>query len=97
VTLPFFSLDELLANASAYGDRAGESVRAAYLGVLPWGTLAERQRALDLALLLLPIKKAHEYCQLSQAIGHAEGNPHLAFVLTDGVRRWEAAAAKGLP
>jgi hypothetical protein len=66
------------------------SVRRAYLEALPWGSFVQRNRALDLALLLLPIKKANEYRQLDQAIGRMAGNRHLALILTDAVRRWEA-------
>jgi hypothetical protein len=66
------------------------SVHRANLEALPWGSFVQRNRALDLALLLLPIKKANEYRQLDQAIGRMAGNRHLALILTDAVRRWEA-------
>jgi hypothetical protein len=93
VTLPFLSLGELLANASTYSNTTVASVRRAYLEALPWGSFVQRARALDLALLLLPIKKAHEYRQLDRAIGREAGNRHLALILTDVVHRWEAVAS----
>ncbi|MDQ6671540.1 MAG: phosphotransferase [Chloroflexota bacterium] len=89
VTVPFFSLDELLASTASYGESGVAGVRTAYLEALPWKSFVQRERALSLALLLLPIKKADEYRQLDQAIGREAGNRHLALILTEAVRRWE--------
>ena len=104
---PFFSLDRLLADARRLDhprDSAPEAdaiaalasvteriVRDAYIDALPWGDRAARERALDLALLLAPLKAAHEAEAFADALGWDGGHPRLtAWHLARALRRWEA-------
>jgi hypothetical protein len=91
--LPFFSLDRLLYDArridlpdEPFPPAAGAqtmtpsmiAVREAYISALPWATLQERRRAATLALLLAPIKAAHENRVFDDARGRSGGNAFLA-------------------
>jgi aminoglycoside phosphotransferase (APT) family kinase protein len=91
VGLPFFSLDRLLEDARALG--ASIAVRDAYLGALPWKSLRERRRALEVALALAPIKVAHECLVFWRARGRPSGNPYLTdFFALRALRRRVSAA-----
>ncbi|MFN8516777.1 MAG: phosphotransferase [Thermomicrobiales bacterium] len=111
---PFFSLDRLLADARRLDyprDSAPEAdaiaalasvteriVRDAYIDALPWGDRAARERALDLALLLAPLKAAHEAEAFADALGWDDGHPRLtAWHLARALRRWEAVATPSAP
>jgi hypothetical protein len=94
VSCPLFSLHELLDTARGLGGApAAGAVRRAYVDALPWGAGPQRERALDLALALVPAKKAATYVCRDRAIGRTEGNRHLAAVLTAGLHAWEALTA----
>jgi hypothetical protein len=106
--LPGLSMDRLLDDARALDEERGHvpphwdggryspaelAVRDAYLRVLPWGSLADRQRAFDLALCLAPIKTTHE----GRVFGIAQGWPNgaagqAAQLLTKACRRWATHA-----
>lgn len=100
---PFFSIDKLLADAEGAplpqplpaaigrGDNVA-AVRSSYLEALPWKTRAERERALDVALCLGPIRYAWEDAVFAEAVGWpvepvAEV---IAWWLTRALCRWEA-------
>jgi hypothetical protein len=95
VSCPFFSMDQVLDDVRALDQAHAEAwepqVRRAYLDVLPWGDAEGRERAFELAMLLLPVKKAYEYIQTDRALGAVEGNRHLTAILHEAVQRWEAA------
>lgn len=96
---PFFALDKLLIAAEEQ-DRAAESdpirastqaaIRAAYLDELPWGSRAERERAMDLARLLTPIRNAHADLRFADALGW-DPSDQVAMWMTLALRRWEAS------
>lgn len=105
VGLPYFSLDRLLDDARELDVQRGivpphwpgftspgESVvRLAYLRALPWGTLAERSRALDLALCLAPIKTLQESQVFAQAQGwRRSSHAQAASLLAKACARWQA-------
>lgn len=108
LSLPFFSLDRLLDDAraldaprgrqaaSSYSPTVGPTeriVRDAYLQALPWQTLAQRERALDAALCLAPIKAAYEGLLFAQALGWPEGMPLVtAWAVDRALVRWETLA-----
>jgi hypothetical protein len=102
---PFFSLDRLLDDARVLDGAApltaGDTpplitpselaLRAAYQDALPWGTPSGRERALDLALCVAPIKTAYEGILLAEALGWEEGMPHIAaWALGRALARWRA-------
>ena len=91
LSCPFFSLDRLLDDARELSGENGErQLRAAYLDALPWGMRAARERALDLALCLSPLKHAHEAMRLADALGWSEGAPHIcAWALARALPRWQ--------
>ena len=104
---PHVSLDRLLDDAREIDEQAGRvarhaavryspselAVRDAYLGSLPWGSLAEREDAFDLALCLAPIKTAHEGRVFAQAQGWANGVVgQAAMLLAKTCRRWSTFA-----
>lgn len=67
---PFFSIDKLLADAEeAFPPSHVAEVRQAYLSALPWKTRVERERALDVALCLGPIRYAWEDKLFAEAVG----------------------------
>jgi hypothetical protein len=101
---PLFSLDVLLAYAQDWEksvqhglhlDRERKTaewlaVRDAYLEALPWGSLAERRRAFELALCLSPIRYAYSEWVMAVEHGHqscfAEDS---AWWLMRACRRWQ--------
>ncbi len=90
---PFFSLERLLDDARGY-DAVG-AVRDAFLDALPWQTRERRERALDLALRLAPIKLAYEGEIFAEARGWAGGHPRLtAWCMARALQRWEALDAR---
>jgi Phosphotransferase enzyme family len=105
VGLPFFSLDRLLEDAReldvqrgvvplhwpGFTSPAEQVVRLAYLRALPWGTLAQRSRALDLALCLAPIKTLQESQVFARAQGWRRSSPEqAASLLAKACARWPA-------
>jgi hypothetical protein len=94
ISLPFFSLDRLLDDAHERAGVAGvRALRAAYVEALPWGTRAELERALTVALCLAPIKHAYECLRLAEALGWDEGCPHVsAWALGRALPRWKRLA-----
>jgi hypothetical protein len=112
LSLPFFSLDRLLNDARELdlGERQAWSVgpdtpldtpselalRDAYLAALPWGTVAERERAFTLAMALAPIKTAYEGIVLGQALRRdADSSFGITWALARAVPRWEALGLAG--
>lgn len=95
LSCPYFSLDRLLDDARELaGDDGERCLRAAYLDALPWGTRAARERALDLALCLSPLKHAYEAQRLAAALGWPEGAPHItAWALARVLPRWQSITA----
>ncbi|MGZ6321517.1 MAG: hypothetical protein ACXWQR_19715 [Ktedonobacterales bacterium] len=100
LSCPFFSLDRLLDDAREL-DGLGESgadpspterlLRDAYLDALPWHTRDRRERALNLALCLAPIKTAYEGILLAEALDWDEGMPNVtAWALGRALPRWSA-------
>lgn len=100
ISCPFFSLDRLLDDAREL-DGLAESgdvptpterlLRDAYLDALPWQTRGRRERALDLALCLAPIKTAYEGILLAEALDWDEGMPNVtAWALARALPRWAA-------
>lgn len=91
---PFFSLDLLLDDAQELaGDEGERDLRAAYLDALPWSTPVARERALDLALCLSPLKHAYEALRFAEALGWLEGAPHItAWALARALPRWQSLA-----
>jgi hypothetical protein len=67
LTNPFFSVVQWMQRTGPCGDVA----RGAYLDALPWGTRPQRERALELAVLLCDIKNGH----VGEVIRDAEGFP----------------------
>lgn len=66
------------------------AVRAAYLAALPWGTEDERLKAFDAAMILAPIKTAHEGRSFAAARGWQNGIPfQAAMLLSRTLRRCE--------
>jgi hypothetical protein len=65
LTCPFFSVVQWMHRTGP----CGEAARDAYLAALPWGTRAQRERALELAVLLHDIKDYHTL----EVIRDAEG------------------------
>lgn len=100
----FFSLDVLLAYGQDW-DRSVRhglhldqehktaewlALRDAYLEALPWGAMAERRRAFDLALCLSPIRYA--YSEWIMAVEHNHQNyfaEDFAWWLMRACRRWQ--------
>lgn len=104
---PFFTLEQLLVNARVLDQEAapvreqrlnslGETpsqraVRHAYLEALPWKTYAERERALELAGYLWPIKDAFICKAFTLALGRDDAFSELtAIVMARALRRWES-------
>lgn len=92
LSCPYFSLDRLLDDAfERAGDAGTQRLRAAYIEALPWSSLVERARALDLALCLSPLKHAYEALQFADALGWSEGAPLVtAWALARALPRWRA-------
>jgi hypothetical protein len=105
LSCPFFSIDRLLEDARAHDARrssaskrrrdwlgsspAERSVRDAYLETLPWQTREWRERALELALCLSPIKAAYEGKVFAEALRWEHGCPWLAAsAMITALRRW---------
>ena len=104
---PFFSLEQLLDNARALDEEGGPArdqgvnpcaqrssaaaVRRAYLDALPWKTYGQRERALELAGYLWPIKDAM-ICKADMlALGQERRWSELTGVdMARALRRWEA-------
>lgn len=87
---PFFAIDKLLlATGKLAGDAGMDFVREAYLDSLPWGTKRERRRALDLALLLSPIRNADADLRFADALGW-DPTAQIAGWVGLALRRWDA-------
>lgn len=101
---PFFSLDVLLAFAQDYeqnfaegleirSERETESTQAlrrAYVEALPWGTLAERERAFDVAMCLSPIRYAYAEGVLARKLRQEEvWAEDMAWWITRALCRWQ--------
>lgn len=67
LTCPYFSIKQWMTRTGP----CGQAARDAYLDALPWGTHAQRARALELAVRLLEIKDCHAL----EVIRDAEGFP----------------------
>jgi hypothetical protein len=104
---PFFSLEQLLDNARALDtegapaqaqcvDHLGErsstmAVRDAYLDALPWKTYSQRERALELAGYLWPIKDASICKSDMLALGQERRFSELTAVdMARALQRWES-------
>lgn len=64
------------------------AVRQAYIEVLPWGTLAERGHAVDVALCLSPLKALHEGKMAEDALGQKTASPLTAWAVSRALQRW---------
>lgn len=97
VSCPFFSIDRLLDDARELGVSTAErAVRDAYINALPWHTPTERNRALDLALCLSPLKLAYECKRFTNALGREQAFSRLtAFCMSRALQRWQAMDVVG--
>ena len=99
---PFLSVERLLVGAwhldtgggpGPWGYLAGtpsqEAVRASYLGVIPWGTQAEREHAFDIAMCLAVVKEMHHEWKWAEIMGWKDGNPEWTAQLIS--RLWQHA------
>jgi hypothetical protein len=110
LSCPLFSLDRLLNDAreldlgeeaawSSYTNRplytpSELALRNAYLHALPWGVRSDRARAFELAMLLAPIKTAHESLIFADALGWGnEPSLAAAWSVSRMLARWPAASS----
>ncbi|NKB72174.1 MAG: hypothetical protein GKR89_34280 [Candidatus Latescibacteria bacterium] len=71
-------------------DRCEMAVRQAYLDALPWQNPAARERGLDLALSLAPVKYAYESVLFNGSLSRPQGHPgETAWYMRKGLERWQ--------
>ena len=107
VGLPFFSLERLFEDAlildeGAVIKREGglnlsptqEALRKEFVYSFDVRTQAERERALNLALCLSPLKRILDTLYVDNAVGRTQGNPELAAkCVSTALGRWQAFSA----
>lgn len=104
LSCPFFSLDRLLDSAHNLDaerrlQQAGQEyslisteqqVRQMYVDTVPWQTRQQRERAIDLAISLAPIKTCFECAIFAQATGWAHMPMVAAWHIGRTLPRWNA-------
>lgn len=91
ISCPVFSVDRLLDDARELGISGAERcVRDAYIEAIPWYDVTQRDRALDLALCLSPIKSAYECKRFTKALNRGQAFSSLtAFCMNRALNRWK--------
>lgn len=102
IGLPFFSLESLFLDAQTLDDpssRGGklnltptqDALRKEFIYSFDVKTQALRERALDLALTLAPLKRMLDTLYVDEAVGRTQGNPDLAAqCIVTALSRWKA-------
>ena len=72
-----------------------QAIRQAYVAAIPWRSLAERERAFDLAMCLAPIRTIHDGILFAATQGWRNGIPPQVDMLSmQALRRWEAMTGR---
>lgn len=87
--------DPTYGGTALAGSPAERAVRDAYLDAIPWGARGARERALDLALCLAPIRAAHVSKFHTLALGREEAFSLLTAVcVARALHRWRSMREK---